>query len=182
MSKKLSDKVKTVLEVIKTKDLSAKSLGNIYNNTLNHNDLTEFEREELIEAIEKKIRTANPREAKKLFGPKDLQARELLNKVHQGLASEFDLSKNKVGLGVKTGGHMIAGRAYIDVYISYKNSEKWHLGLGLMQEKADTEQTINVKLYQGSENNEVGKEIIEFTKDELDNAVEKYKQLLKQIL
>ena len=74
MSKTLSDKVKTVLEVIKTKDLSAKSLGNIYNNTLNYNDLTEFEREELIEAIEKKIRTANPREAKKLFGPKDLQA------------------------------------------------------------------------------------------------------------
>ena len=179
---RISKKVADILKIIQEKDFNSVSLNNFYNNALKEDNISELEREFIIAAVEKKIRIKDPRKAKQIFCSKDAQARELLDGIYTDLASEYDLSTNNVGPGVKTGGHMISGRVFVDVYFSYKNFNKWNLGLSIIQETVESAQIARVKLYQGGENNNEGKEITDFPIDQIQLAVSKYKNLLVTII
>ena len=145
---KFSERILRAIESIKTREMNSKELENFYNNATRDQNITEAEREAVITALETRIRISAPGMAKTLFGPKDADGRVLLDKVHDALAAEFDLSKNTVGARVKTGGRMIRGEVHVDVYISYKAADRRHLNLTYLQRKPEDEPTLVVRLYQ----------------------------------
>lgn len=177
-----SERVRRALAVIETKEMSRNGLRNFYENATQDRDITEAEREAVIAALENKIRISAPRDAKALFGPKDAEARSLLGKIHDALAADFDLSGNKVGSGVKTGGSMISGKVHVDVYISYKAEDRRHAMLGYLVKKPGTDPTLVVRLYQ------TGKDVTEpelrevFPIDALEEAAARYRANLMRIL
>jgi len=179
---KISPLVKQTLDRIETKDYSEKRIITLYENTLKYPDMTEEERELICQAIERKLRLNHPKAAKKFFGPKDDEARELLQKIYDQVCSDYDLSQNTVGSGIKIGGDMITGTANVDVYISYKNQDKWHAVLGFYQASAETEPKLRVKLYQGGQNNAEGRQFNEYSIADIEIATEKYTKHLAGII
>ena len=77
---------------------------------------------------------------------------------------------------------MIAGKAYVDVYISYKNHDKWHVGLCVYHVSAEAEPMLRVRLYQGGENNAEGREVNEYSIKEFEHATEKYTNNLANVI
>ena len=59
---------------------------------------------------------------------------------------KFDLSGNKVGQGVKTGGWMINGSRYVDVYLSYKTPEGKNLSIAWIQQEVDSKPYLELLL------------------------------------
>ncbi|MBL4748390.1 MAG: hypothetical protein JKY17_06385 [Magnetovibrio sp.] len=178
----ISPQVERILELIKTKEFTQRELTNLYDNILNQDQIVEEERELLVQALEPKIRSANPRQANNLFGLKEAKARELLQKLYDPLALRYNLSENCVGAGIKTGGDMIAGRADIDIYFSYKNNEKWHTTFSYYQVNADSDPKLIVTLYQGGLGNSVGKQHDKFDTNQSSVAVAKYTGHLTDII
>jgi len=152
----LSEIVIRILTLIQNKDYNKKQLHTFYENINNEyvkDNITDYEFEILIEELEKRIRLTQPRLSKTLFGPKDESIRKLLEEFLIELKSNFDFSKNNVGSHVKTGGNMINGTRYIDVYISYKNDEKWHCSFAYLQDFIDTDPYLRIRKYQGGMSN-----------------------------
>ena len=95
------DKVEKILNLINGGTLSKPELHTLYDNTVKFSDITEEEREQIIDAVENELRVKFPAAAKKLFGSKDAQARDKLSKIYQSISDEFDLSGNKLKNGVR---------------------------------------------------------------------------------
>ena len=149
---KVSENVKRILSLIKNKDYSKKELHTFYeniNNEYKKEKITEYEFEILIQELEHRVRITQPRLSKILFGPKDEKVRILLREFLEELKVTFDFSNNFVGSHVKTGGSMINGTKYIDVYISYKNKDKWHCSFAYVQDDANSNLYIMIRKYQG---------------------------------
>ena len=149
---KVSENVKRILSLIKNKDYSKKELHTFYeniNNEYKKEKITEFEFEILIQELEHRVRITQPRLSKILFGPKDEKVRISLREFLEELKVTFDFSNNFVGSHVKTGGSMINGTKYIDVYISYKNKDKWHCSFAYVQDDANSNLYIMIRKYQG---------------------------------
>jgi hypothetical protein len=140
-------RVQRVLKVIETKELSANELRNLFTNITADEKIDEADRDLLASKVESKLRGSSTRLANTLFGPKDSAARIMLEEAYHKINSQLDLTANRVRNGVKTGGDMIAGRAHIDVYISYKNSEGWHVSLGLYQLEVNSPLLCRVREY-----------------------------------
>lgn len=136
------------VEKINSGKYSQKELVTLYKNTLASKNASESDREKIVSAIELSLKIKFPAAAKKMFGAKDADARDILDKIFNSMIAQFDLSSNTVGNGVKTGGLMISGEYYIDVYLSYKNNDKQAAFLNLTQEKADGELVARVGRYQ----------------------------------
>ncbi len=124
-----------------------KQLINLYNNANNKQSLNEEDKEILVEAIEKNTRLRFPRAAKKIFGAKESLANTMLEKLHQTLLQSIDFTSNKLKTGVKTGGLMISGEFYIDVYMSFKNSDNQGAYISLTQKTIDDELIVTVGRY-----------------------------------
>ena len=149
---KVSENVRRILSLIKNKDYSKKELQTFYeniNNEYKKEKITEYEFEILIQELEHRVRITQPRLSKILFGPKDEKVRILLREFLEELKVTFDFSNNFVGSHVKTGGSMINGTKYIDVYISYKNKDKWHCSFAYVQDEANSNLYIMIRKYQG---------------------------------
>ncbi len=149
---KVSENVKRILSLIKNKDYSKKELQTFYeniNNEYKKEKITEYEFEILIQELEHRVRITQPRLSKILFGPKDEKVRISLREFLEELKVTFDFSNNFVGSHVKTGGSMINGTKYIDVYISYKNKDKWHCSFAYVQDDANSNLYIMIRKYQG---------------------------------
>lgn len=180
----INPRVENVLRVIDKKDFTQKELAVFFNNVVNDKKVSEEEREIIIEALSKKIKSSAPRLAKKMFGPKDSIGREFLQTLYDIFeqVGGYDFSKNCVGKGVKTGGDMISGKAYVDLYLSYKNKDKWHTGIAYNQKTVNDDPKIIVKIYQGGESNLVGKECDEFDMADEEKAIELFKGYLDKII
>lgn len=124
-----------------------------FNNINRHPEISDEQRERLIAATERQLRIVAPAAATRAFGPRDTEGREYLQEVYDRLARDFDLSDNVVGNGVKTGGDMIAGRRSVDIYISYKRADGWHVSLGWLQDTAGSEAAIRILKYKGGMSN-----------------------------
>ena len=129
----ISPKIQKILEDIENKDRTYDQLRNFYQNIHDSDIITEYERENLIEVVEKKIKVNFPAKAKKQFGSKDAEAVIVLQEIYAKLDAEFDLSnneKNAVKSGVKVGGDMISGKnMFVDTFLSKQNKQKLTLDL-----------------------------------------------------
>ena len=184
MAVEITTRVKNVLSIIESKEFTQKELVVFFKNVVNDTRVSEEEREIIIEALSIKIKANAPRLAKKMFGPKDTAGREFLQTIYDIFeqVGGYDFSQNCVGKGVKTGGDMISGKAYVDLYFSYKNKDKWHAGISYNQKTAKDEPKFIVKIYQGGESNLVGKEWNEFDMADEEKAVMLFKGYLDRII
>ncbi|MEL7213721.1 MAG: hypothetical protein AAGK92_13745 [Pseudomonadota bacterium] len=159
-----------------------KALLRFHENVERFEGIDDVQREYLIQLIEERLRIVSPSAATKVFGPKDSEAREILEQIFLRTCSEFDLSQNQVKNGVKTGGDMIAGRKHVDVYISYKNDGKWRASLAWLQDTPADVPNLHVqKLQVGSQDNTNGEEAW-FTVHQVDLAEQKYRQVLRKVI
>lgn len=177
----LSEVVKKALMQIERMD-SKKSLLTIYNNAQNHPTISDNEREVLVEAIELRLREVSPSAAKKIFGGADADARDYLQAAYESAIQKFDFTENRVRNGVKTGGDMISGKVYVDVYTSYKNSEGWHVFLQWIKLDFQAEPFLLVKKYQGGESNLSSFEKWKYSLDQREEAEAKYISLLTDVI
>lgn len=145
-NKMISEKVNSAITRIRTAT-EYNPLLRLYDNATKYAGISEFERELIIEEIELKLRDIAPSHATKIFGPKDAEGRKFLESAYLSISKEFDLGGNGVQNGVKVGGDMIAGRKHVDLYLSYKNTEKWHIGLSWLQDDIDAEPYLRVRKY-----------------------------------
>ena len=129
---KISEKVLKVEQSIEKED-KIKVLQSWYDNIKNYAGISDYEREYLIDAVEKKIRVKFPNKAKKILGGKSAKAQEMLDEIYKSLTQEFDWSQNNVGNKVKVGGSMISGKEFVCWYISYKNDEGYSTGMHYRQ-------------------------------------------------
>lgn len=159
-----------------------KALLRFHENVERFQGIDEVQREDLIQLIEERLRSVSPSAATKVFGPKDSEAREVLEQVFLRTCSEFDLSQNQVKNGVKTGGEMIAGRKYIDVYISYKNNDKWRASLAWLQDTPADVPNLRVEKIQVGSQDKTNREEALFTLHQVDLAEEKYRQMLRGVI
>lgn len=170
----ISSKVQNLLNIIEGLT-DSKKLINFYNNTSAHKDITEYEREVLLEVIEGKLREIAPAAATRALGRnKDADARIYLDGIYQQTLDQFDLSGNRVKNGVKTGGGMISGRKFVDVYISYKNEAGWHTLLRWFQDSASSQRYLETFLYQTGPHSGDGSINKRFEVGEEDAAAKEY--------
>ncbi|WP_134012572.1 hypothetical protein [Litoreibacter halocynthiae] len=159
-----------------------KALLRFHENVERFQGIDEVQREDLIQLIEERLRSVSPSAATKVFGPKDSEAREILEQVFLRTCSEFDLSQNQVKNGVKTGGDMIAGRKHVDVYISYKNDDKWRASLAWLQDTTADVPNLRVEKLQVGSQDKTNREEALFTVLQVDLAEQKYRQMLRTIV
>ncbi len=133
----ISVKVQKVLNLIKNKEMNDLQYFNLYQNTLNYEDITDYEREILTEKLVSILRVKFPKKSRKILGNKSTAAQELLEEILTEIKKEFNFDKNKVGSHVKVGGSMISGKEFVCWYISYKNSKGISCGLGYHQQTAN---------------------------------------------
>jgi len=174
--------VKRALERIETGNLSPRQLENFYKNTLNYREISDLDRENLVQAIVTNLKTNHPREASKKFGAKDSEGRALLEKVYKEIKSEFDLSGNHVGNGIKVSGAQISGERYVGCYFSYKNSNKWNGGLYYWQDEVDSDPRLQVILFQTGKGNEGNGTERDYSVDDIDLAIEDLTNTLREIV
>jgi len=139
--------IQELVQKIEADKYNEKELINLYNNANNKKGLSEEDKEVLVEAIEKNTRLRFPRAAKRIFGAKDSVANTILEKLHKTLSQSINFTSNKLKNGVKTGGCMISGEFYIDVYMSYKNSDNQGASISLTQATIDDELIVTVRRY-----------------------------------
>lgn len=103
--------------------------------------------EAVLEAIELRMRTDFPRDARKVFGAKGEQAEDLLGRVQQEVRARFDLSNNGRGNHVMVGGdERRTGEVYLSRYIAYRGKgEKDGVMLGLIQEHPGAELRVRIR-------------------------------------
>lgn len=136
--------------------------------------------QDVIDAIELQMRKQFPRAATKEYGAKGDAAQQKLEEAYQEIKSSFDLTKNRNNNGVKVGGGIMSGDAYIDYYISYKDDDGHGVYLGLIQDTVDSELTARFGKYKtGKEKYE---ESMTFPIDELNKALDLYKNHLSKII
>lgn len=175
----ISPKVKQILEDIETKERTYDQLHNLYVNIHDSDIITDFERESLIEVVEKKIKIEFPAKAKKQFGSKDNQAVIVLQEIYAKLDDEFGLSnkeKNMVKAGVKLGGDQMAGRLYVCRYFSFKTETKVNMGFAYNQKTVEDEPFLHVhERFVGQDKEGEDKT---FKVHEEEQAIECYKNML----
>lgn len=159
-----------------------KALLRFHENVERFQGIDEVQREDLIQLIEERLRSVSPSAATKVFGPKDSEAREFLEQVFLRTCSEFDLSQNQVKNGVKTGGDMIAGRKHVDVYMSYKNNDKWRASLAWLQDTPTDVPYLRVERIQVGSHDKTNREEALFTVHQVDLAEAKYRQMLRAVI
>ena len=139
--------IQDVIENIESNKYNEKKLIVLYGNINKKEGLSEEDKEVLIEAIEKNTRLRFPRAAKRIFGSKETIASTILEKLDQKLIQSIDYTSNKLKNGVKIGGQMISGEFYIDVYMSFKNSDNQGASISLTQKTIDDELVVTVRRY-----------------------------------
>ena len=174
--------IQNYVQKIEANKYTEKELINLYNNANTKVDLKEEDREFLIFAIEKNTRLRFPRAAKRIFGAKESVANKILEKLQTKLAEQLDLKKNKLKSGVKTGGRMITGEYYIDVYMSYKNVENNGAFISLTQPTLDDELQVTVGQYSTHNEDSGVKEELIGGIDCFDEYSEKYQRYLVQLI
>ena len=91
----ISPKVQKILDDIQNKERTYEQFHNLYVNIHDSDMITEYERESLIEVVEKKIKIKFPAKAKKQFGSKDNQAVIVLQEIYAKLDDEFGLKNQE---------------------------------------------------------------------------------------
>ena len=178
---KISEKVLKVEQSIEKED-KIKVLQSWYDNIKSYDGISDYEREYLIDAVEKKIRVKFPNKAKKILGGKSAKAQELLAEIYKTLTQEFDWSQNNVGNKVKVGGSMISGKEFVAWYISYKNDEGYSTGLGYRQITPEDDPFLEVDYRRVGKDYEKDRESKKFPVQLKDDATNLFREYLKRTI
>jgi len=177
-SKSIDGQVVNVLNRVRSGKLDALGLQNLYTNAHSNEDVSEVQREEIVEAVVTQLRKDHPRHAKKRFGPVNSKCRETMEEYFVELQTRFDLSANHHKNKVKLGGNVISGEAVINDYVSYRNNDtKMKCGLTYRQITHETPLVLCVSMNPvGTVENSVPtyKEYSETSFDEASELFEKY--------
>jgi hypothetical protein len=165
-----------IIDKINNDKYTEKELINLYNNAFNRN------KQDIMKAVEIKMRTDFPRTATRMFGAKESKVREELESIHQKILSRYDLSKNQTKNKIKTGGIRISGKCYVDMYISYRNKDHNVVYLQFFQEKADSELLIRVVRYNTGKNKDQDTQENTFHIPDREQAVMCYQDYLSNII
>ena len=179
---KISHQVDKVIKIIETKEQTKAELIALFNNANNHSDLSDEQRELLIETVEKKLRKNFPSDAKKILGSKGKKAQDLLEEVLSIIKKEFDWSNNKVGSKVKPGGSMISGKQYVCYYISYKNENNFSTGFHYTQNTPEDNPKLEIDFRKVGRKSESTKENKFFEIELKEEALILYKEYLKKTI
>ena len=136
--------------------------------------------QDVIDAIELQMRKQFPRAATKEYGAKGDVAQQKLDEAYKEIQASFDLTKNRNNNGVKVGGGVMSGDAYIDYYISYKNDDGQGVYIGLIQETVESELKVRVSNYKTGKDK--SDESVSFSINELSKALDIYKRYLSNII
>jgi hypothetical protein len=120
---KIQLQVATLLDKINSGTMTVQQLQNAYANAERHAEVSDEQREDLVEAVTTQMRKAYPAVANKKFGPVNRDSRQKLEEYLASLRSRFDFSKNGHKTKVKVGGDVIKGETLVNDYISYRNQE-----------------------------------------------------------
>ncbi len=173
--------IEKIIAKINHQDTTYTELQNLYDNVVKSLEVSEEHRELITETIVNRIWVEFPAKAKKKFGAKDAEARELLRNYHLELEGIFDLSGNILKGGVKTGGHMINGSKFVNVYISYKNNEQYGVSLSIDQATVDSAFEFVVKKY-CTKKGDKPKTRKKFGANKFREATELYGRYLREII
>lgn len=177
-----SMQISNLITKIESNLFSEKELINLFNNATLNKKINEEDKARLIISIEKNTRLRFPKSAKRIFGAKESFAESKLETLYQDLCKEFNLSNNRLKNGVKTGGLMISGESYINVYMSYRNIENHGVAITLTQPDIESELTVTVKRYKtyGSDSGTIN--IHESEMDDFDNCAQIYKAYIQELI
>jgi hypothetical protein len=139
--------VAALLARVRSGTLSQRELSAVFNNVTKYEAITDEQREQIVEAVESEIRTRFPTRATKLFGKKDHDARELIQRVLNNLGAQ-QIVGNQLRPGVKTGGSQLNGTRYINVYASYRNDRGNGASIDVNQDTVESEPYCSVGKYQ----------------------------------
>ena len=178
---KISEKVLKVEQSIEKED-KIKVLQSWYDNIKNYAGISEYEREYLVDTVEKKIRVKFPNKAKKILGGKSAKAQEMLDEIYKSLTQEFDWSQNNVGNKVKVGGSMISGKEFVCWYISYKNDEGYSTGMHYRQLTPEDDPYLDVDYRRVGKDYEKDREFKKFPIQLKDEAINLYREYLKKTI
>jgi hypothetical protein len=175
-------KIEDLIKRIEADKFNEKQLINLYNNACSQREIDEAEKELLIDAIEKNTRLRFPRAAKRIFGAKESVASQRLESLYVTLGKKYDFTNNRLKNGVKAGGRMISGEFFIDVYVSYKNTENQGAAIALTQANIDAELEVTVKRYSTHNENSGDVEIRTDTMDAFESCAKAYDEYLAEII
>ena len=178
----VSKQFKKTKAILETREFDFPQLKNFYNNISNSQDISEYEREQLIEIVTGLIHAKFPKRVKSIFGGKSEKAKILLEEVFNQLKKEFDWSKNKIGTRVKVGGDMIAGRQHVCWYISYKNDEGYSTGMHYRQLTPEDDPYLDVDYRRVGKDYEKDREFKKFPIQLKDEAINLYREYLKKTI
>ena len=119
----INEQVENILGMINSGNFDAQALIKLYNNARSNNEVTDKQREDIVEAIEYQLWVTSPGKAKKVFGARNRDTSEKLQLFLNELKTRLDLSKNQHKTKVKIGGNVIRGDALVYDYISYRDIE-----------------------------------------------------------
>jgi hypothetical protein len=179
---KISQQIDNVIKIIETKEQTKAELIALFNNANNHKDISDEQKELLIETVEKKLRKYFPSDAKKILGSKGKKAQDLLEEILSTLKKEFDWSNNKVGSKVKAGGSMISGKQYVCYYISYKNEDNFSTGFHYTQNTPEDNPQLEIDFRKVDRKFENTKENKFFEVELKEEALNLYKEYLKKTI
>ena len=119
-----------------------------------------------------------------LFGSKNNKGNAILKEVYENLSKKYDLSHNKLKPGVKFGrGPMINDNIYVEVYISYKNEEKFGVQMVFTQKQPDSSPFFTVRKYfEAWDKRNKHYQSNEYSLEDIEQAKSKYEEYLKEII
>lgn len=176
----ISEKIYNIHKIIEQED-NIKLLRNWFVNINKYKDISDYEKEYLIDATVKKIRREFPYHATKILGGKSAKAQELLEEIFKTLSTDFDWSNNCVGSRVKVGGLMMSGDYYVCYYISYKNKHNFTAELSYNQKTIEEDPCLMVEYRKvGGDKSQDKKQ--KFSVELSDKAIETYRNTLNKVI
>lgn len=182
-SKTIAKQVENILGMIRSGNFDAPQLVNLFDNVNSHQEVTEQQREDVIEAIQAQLWATNKSSAKKIFGPRNRDTHEKLQKFLNELKARHDLSHNQHKTKVKVGGNVLKGEALIYDYVSYRNSKTnmiAHMAFRRIQEE-DTLEIAVKKVHVKDQHSEKEQEVL-FQEHEFDSAGACFENYLVDVL
>lgn len=179
---KIEQQVANLLERVNSGKMTVQQLENAFANAENNNQVSEEQREDLIEAISLQMRMRYPSVAKKRFGPVNRESRQKLEAYLDSLKFRFDLSENGHKTKVKVGGDVIKGETLVNDYISYRNQDTrvaCHLFFSQHNHEAPREWRVVMKAIAGQAENRVASA---FPESAFDEACELFENYLEKVL
>ena len=179
----ISKQVENVLGIIRSGDLAAPQLINLFNNVNSHKDVSDLQREEVVEAIQDQLWATSKSSAKKTFGPRNRDTQEKLQKFLDDIKTRHDLSQNQHKTKVKVGGKVLKGEALIYDYISYRNSETKMIAYMAFRRIAKKDPLeIAVKKVHVKDQHGAGEQETLFQEHEFNEACKNFEEHLTEVL